>query len=191
MRHTRLTIVVLLTMLALLLTGCDVDTTATQPASTAAARTATSGLTPSTVGGTEAQVVRVVDGDTVIVRLNGREERLRYIGVDTPETVKRNTPVECYGKEASRANAQLVDGATVYLVKDVSERDQFDRLLRYVYVDNPDGGERIFVNRWLVEQGYATAVTFPPDVAHSTDFRQAERDARDAHRGLWGACPTS
>jgi micrococcal nuclease len=187
MCRLRPVVILLLVVLALLLAACDVET-ASRP--TATARTTTTSASSKTLANaTRAQVVRVVDGDTVIVRINGREDRLRYIGIDTPETVKQNSPVECYGKEASRANTQLVDGAAVYLVKDVSDRDQYDRLLRYVYVDNPEGGEPIFVNRWLVEQGYAEAVTFPPDVAHAADLRAAERDARTARRGLWGSCP--
>jgi micrococcal nuclease len=134
-----------------------------------------------------AQVVRVVDGDTIIVRLNGRDERLRYIGVNTPETVKANTPVECYGEAAHQRNEQLVGGQTVYLAKDVSERDQYDRLLRYVYAPTADG-QLLFVNLSLVQDGYAQVSTFPPDVAHAQEFRDAQREAKAAKRGLWGAC---
>lgn len=138
---------------------------------------------------TEARVQRVVDGDTIVVEIGSRTERVRYIGVDTPETVRPNSPVECYGEEASRANTQLVEGETVYLEKDISERDRFDRLLRYVYI--VQDGEPLFVNRWLVEQGYAQVSTFPPDVKHEQEYLAAQREARGEDRGLWGACPVS
>lgn len=136
---------------------------------------------------TEARVVRVVDGDTIIVEIDGKEERVRYIGVDTPETVRPNSPVECYGEEASNANTNLVEGQTVYLEKDISERDRYDRLLRYVYTIQD--GEPVFVNLWLVEQGYAQVSTYPPDVRHEQAYLDAQREAREQERGLWGACP--
>jgi len=133
------------------------------------------------------RVVRVVDGDTIIVEIDGRQERLRYIGVDTPESVQPNTPVECFGREASAENARLVEGKRVELERDVSDRDRFDRLLRYVYV--VENGQRVFVNEALVANGFAYASTFPPDVKFEDDLRAAQREARDAKRGLWGACP--
>ena len=129
-----------------------------------------------------ARVLRVIDGDTIVVEIDGREERVRYIGVDTPETVAPDRPPGCFGQEASAANKALVDGRTVRLERDVSERDRFGRLLRYVYVDG------VFVNDELIRQGYATAVTFPPDVRESERFRAREREARAAGRGLWSAC---
>ena len=132
------------------------------------------------------RVVRVVDGDTIIVEIDGREERLRYIGIDTPETVQPNTPVECFGQEASAENRRLVEGKRVELERDVSERDRFDRLLRYVYV--VEDGERVFVNQALVANGFAFASTFPPDVRHEETLRAAQREARDERRGLWSAC---
>ncbi len=136
-----------------------------------------------------ARVERVVDGDTIVVEIDGRTERLRYIGIDAPESVRPDYPVECFGPEASKENARLVGGREVELARDVSNRDRFGRLLRYVYVRDPATGERIFVNLRLVEEGYANAATFPPDLAHVDDFRAAEREAREAGRGLWGACP--
>ena len=129
-----------------------------------------------------ARVLRVIDGDTILVEIGGRQERVRYIGVDTPETVAPDLPVECFGQEASAANRALVEGKTVRLEKDISDRDRFGRLLRYVYVDG------VLVNAALVQRGYATAVTFPPDVRESERFRALEREAREAGRGLWSAC---
>lgn len=150
----------------------------------AGASPATDGLRP--VGATEtARVVRVVDGDTLIIDRGRGSERLRYIGIDAPESVKPDTPVEFMGKEASAANAALVEGATVVLEKDVSETDRFGRLLRYVWLK--DGEAWLFVDLELVRQGYAQAVTFPPDVRWVDTLRAAERVARDAGLGLWGA----
>ena len=140
----------------------------------------------------EATVERVVDGDTVVVVVTGRvdgpgagtakigeEHSLRLIGIDTPESVKPNSPVECFGKEASAAAAALLEGEDVKLVKDVEEADQYDRLLRYVYLDSEMANARLVVN------GYATAYTYPPSVRHSDLFVQLEREARDSNRGLW------
>lgn len=132
-----------------------------------------------------ARVVRVVDGDTIDVQLDGSVERVRYIGIDTPETVDPRRPVECFGHEASRRNTELVEGQRVELERDVSERDAFGRLLRYVYVDGQ------MVNALLVQEGYAFAVSFPPDVRHQDLLRDLERVAREEGRGLWGACPAS
>jgi micrococcal nuclease len=126
-----------------------------------------------------------VDGDTLVIDRGLGEERLRYIGVDAPESVKPGSPVEFMGKEASAANAALVEGATVALERDVSETDQYGRLLRYVWLREGDGW--LLVNLELVRQGYASAVTYPPDVRWAGDFRDAERVARDAGLGLWGA----
>lgn len=122
-------------------------------------------------------VVRVVDGDTVEL---ADGEKVRYIGINTPETVKSNAPVECYGHEASVYNKQLVEGRRVRLAKDVSDRDRYGRLLRFVYLE--DG---TFVNDILVREGYAYASTFPPDVSKADEFTAAQAEARDARRGLW------
>lgn len=124
-------------------------------------------------------VSRVIDGDTIELQ-NG--EKVRYIGIDTPETVDPRKAVECYGKEASLKNKELVEGKEVRLVKDVSERDKYGRLLRYVYVGD------VFINEKLVAEGYAHASTYPPDVAHSQLFLEKERLAREKKLGLWDKC---
>jgi len=135
-------------------------------------------------GDGRASVVRVVDGDTVEVRIGGREETVRLIGIDTPETVDPRSPVECFGHEASdRTKALLPAGSEVRMVADVEPRDRYDRLLAYVYRD--DG---TFVNLALVEDGYASVLTYPPNVAHAPEFTAAAARARDDGRGLWGAC---
>ena len=112
-----------------------------------------------------ATVVNVIDGDTIDVEINGQEYRVRYIGINTPEREDN-----CYD-EATAANAAMVEGQTVTLERDVSDTDQFDRLLRYVYVDET------FVNRELVRTGFAEAVSYPPDTTHHGEFVQLERGA--------------
>lgn len=124
--------------------------------------------------GDTATVTRIIDGDTIEVSLNDRAYPVRYIGMDTPERG------DFFYAEASAANRALVEAQTVILVKDVSETDRYGRLLRYVYL--PDG---TFVNAELVAQGYAVAVTFPPDVREQELFRTLEREARENGRGLW------
>jgi micrococcal nuclease len=134
--------------------------------------------------GEPARVVRVVDGDTIRVSVRGAEEPVRYIGIDTPESVKPGSPVECFAKRASAFNARLVEGQRVRLVRDVEERDRYGRLLAYVYRAR-DG---LFVNAELVRRGYATVATFPPNVAHEREFRRLARRARLSGRGLWSEC---
>jgi len=156
------------------------------PAAPAPTDTATAAITGSPTASAlqQALVVRVVDGDTIDILIGGETLRLRYIGVDTPETVDPRRPVGCFGKEASARNRELVDGKTVGLEKDVSETDRYGRLLRYVWLEGR------MVNAQLVEEGYATASTYPPDVRHADLFANLQAQARQAGRGLWGACAT-
>jgi len=130
----------------------------------------------------EARVTRVIDGDTIEVSLRGQIYKVRYIGIDTPETVHPSKPVQCFGKEASAKNSELVAGKVVRLEKDVSETDRYGRLLRYVWVGDT------LVNDYLVRQGYAYASTYPPDVKYADRFAQAQREARQNNRGLWAVC---
>lgn len=151
--------------------------------------TATANPSPVTdlapLGATEtARVVRVVDGDTIVIDRGGGNERVRYIGIDTPESVKPNTPVEFMAREASAANEALVAGREVVLERDVSDTDRYDRLLRYVWLREGDGW--VFVNLELVRRGFAQVVTYPPDVRWTDTFLAAQREARDAGVGLWG-----
>ena len=135
--------------------------------------------------GANATVVRVVDGDTVQVDIAGRREKVRLIGIDTPETVKPDTPVQCFGPEASAFTKQLLpEGTAVRIERDVEARDDYGRLLGYVY-RTADG---LFVNLEIVAQGYAALLTFPPNVAHVDEFVAAARAAERANLGLWGAC---
>ena len=124
-----------------------------------------------------AKVARVVDGDTVELESG---ERVRYIGVDTPETKHPSKPVQCYGREASKRNKELVEGKEVLLEKDVSNTDRYDRLLRYIYLPNPDASdEAIFVNEYLIEQGYGQVISYPPDVKYHPLLLEAQKIARD------------
>ncbi len=128
------------------------------------------------------QVVKVRDGDTIEVEIGGVTKVVRYIGIDSPETVDPRKPVQCFGKEASNKNKELVEGKTVELEKDVSETDKYGRLLRYVYVGD------LFVNKSLVEQGYAHSSSYPPDVRLQSELDQAEQTARANNSGLWSSC---
>ena len=129
-----------------------------------------------------ASVTRVVDGDTVEVRLGGEIEDVRYIGVDTPETVKPDTPVQCFGPQASAFNHRFVEGRRVRLVFGVERRDVYGRLLAYVYLG------RRFVNAELLRRGLARTLTIPPNDRFAGRFARLEMAAARSGRGLWGAC---
>jgi len=147
-------------ILTLCLTGCISPTYTSEPSTTTI----------------QAQVTRVIDGDTIDVTIYGQSYRVRYIGIDTPEVYPNEEP---YGLEATLKNRELVEGKTVTLEKDISETDKYGRLLRYVYVDD------LFVNGELVRLGYAEAVSYPPDVKYQEVLSELEREARDEGRGLW------
>ena len=129
-----------------------------------------------------AHVVRVVDGDTIVASVDGQDQYVRYIGVDTPESVKPQTPVQCFAERASAFNARLVEGRTVRLEQDVEARDRYGRLLAYVRA----GG--LFVNAELVRRGYARPLTVPPNVRYADRFSRLASQARAAGTGLWSAC---
>jgi micrococcal nuclease len=118
------------------------------------------------------------------VRVGGREERVRYIGIDTPESVRRGTPVECFARRAAAENARLVDGRRVRLEPDAEARDRYGRLLAYVF--RVEDGR--MVNDSLVRGGYAVPLTIPPNDRYAERFEHAAEAARDSGRGLWGAC---
>lgn len=129
------------------------------------------------------EVDRVVDGDTAKVFFGGRSEYVRYIGIDTPESVKPGSPVECYGEEAKDFNQGLLARQpTVRLEFDREERDRYGRLLAYVY----SGGT--LLNAELLRRGYATTMAIPPNDSRAGQFERLERQARAAGRGLWSAC---
>ncbi len=133
----------------------------------------------------EAVVERVVDGDTVVLDLGASEETARLIGVDTPETNHPTVGAECYGREASAHLERLLPGGTrVRVERDVEARDRYGRLL--VYVHRADDG--LFVNEAMVAEGFAAALTVPPNVAYADRFAALAADARRAGVGLWSAC---
>jgi micrococcal nuclease len=128
-------------------------------------------------------VTRVIDGDTIVVFVDGQLVTVRYIGIDAPETVHPSLGVQYFGPQAKEKNRQLVEGKAVFLVRDVSDTDQYNRLLRYVMVGSLYGQ---FVNDVLVRQGYASASTYPPDVACAESFLAAQHQAAADGLGLWG-----
>jgi micrococcal nuclease len=130
------------------------------------------------------RVVRTVDGDTIHVRLASRVEKVRYIGIDTPEVQHPTRGEEPGGRAASEVNRRLVGDRAVRLEPDVQTRDRHGRLLAYVWVTGPDGVE-IMVNAELVRLGYAAVLTVPPNVRHAELFRKLAAEAREQHRGLW------
>jgi micrococcal nuclease len=141
-----------------------------------------------------ARVTRIVDGDTIEVVITGRRagpaagdarvgqhHDVRLLGIDTPESVNPNTAVECFGEESSAALAAFLEDQEVVLVDDVENTDQYDRLLRYVYLGHE------MANARLVANGYAFAYTYPPNIRHSELFVQLQREARENGRGLWSS----
>lgn len=140
------------------------------------------GRTTATGMGADAVVTRVVDGDTAEMLVDGAEVDVRFIGIDTPEAVAPDRPVECFGRRASAYTEARLRGRTVRLEFDVERTDRFGRTLAYVWV-----GRELF-NETLVAQGYAVVTTFPPNVRYVDRLIDAQRDARTAGRGLWTAC---
>lgn len=133
------------------------------------------------------QVLKIIDGDTIDVNIDGKTERLRLIGIDTPETVKYNNPVECFGPEATEKAKELLLNQKVRLEADPSQddRDAYDRLLRYVYRD--DG---LFFNEWMIANGYSREFTFIYPYKYQSEFKQAQINAQNGELGLWesGVC---
>lgn len=154
-----------------LLAGCGSTGTATDTA-------------PGTLHGPY-PVVRSVDGDTIRVNRNGEEIVIRFIGLDTPETVAPDRPVECFGPEASARTKELVEGGQVWLEYDEASglTDKYDRTLAFVWLD-----QQTMLNELLIAEGYAEEVTYTDGYAHQRDFQDAERAAQSAGLGLWGAC---
>jgi micrococcal nuclease len=172
----RTTVVALVAVLALLAAGAAVAVAVVAGSGPPAGDRSAAG---------EATVDRVVDGDTLVVTVGDATETVRLIGIDTPESVARDRPDECFGAEASHRLAELLPpGTGVVLTRDVEPRDLYDRLLAYVH--RPDDG--LFVNAALVAGGYAEAKDYPPNTTHRADFERAERAARRADLGLWSAC---
>ena len=161
--------------LALTVTGCA---GATSPRTTALGDGA-----PASTG----QVVAVIDGDTVDVRLGDETERVRLLGIDTPESVAPDRPVECFGPEASaRTGELLAPGTEVAVRRDVEPRDRYGRLLAYLW--RVDDGT--FVNLALVAEGFAEPLSIAPNHAHRAELAAAASRARASGTGRWGTCPS-
>lgn len=136
------------------------------------------------IEGERVMVTKVVDGDTIVVN---NTQTVRFVGMDTPETVDPRRPVGCFGKEASNETKSLLSGKEVILQKDVSDRDKYKRILRYIFLPL-ENGQILFVNDYLVREGFARVLTYPPDIKYDGQFRQAEKEAKENKRGLWGKC---
>jgi len=158
------------------------DSTAT-PAPTVAPPRAGFAPTGPTERGT---VTRIVDGDTIVVEIDGVQARLRYIGMDTPEPDASDADLRASADAATEANRALVDGRDVVLERDVSETDRYDRLLRNVWVQD-QGGRLVMVGLELVRTGFAQVSTYPPDVKYVDRLRAAQDEARAAGVGMWAS----
>ncbi len=145
---------------------------------------------PATVPGQptltpNATVERVVDGDTIVADIDGRSERVRLLGIDTPESVAQTRPDQCFGAEASDyLKFLLPEGTAITLIRDTEARDQYDRLLAYVVRSD----DQLFVNLDLLERGYAGVLIYPPNDHYADLFTRAESTAASADVGLWGVC---
>lgn len=138
----------------------------------------------ASVEGERVKVTRVIDGDTIEID-NGI--KIRLLGIDTPETKDPRRSVGCFGKEAANETNRLLEGSIVILEKDISETDKYRRLLRYVFLPLGDGN-LLFVNDYLIREGFAKALTYPPDVKYTQAFLKAQREAKVNKKGLWGRC---
>jgi len=163
-----------------LLTGCVAQGSAPLGAPSTQAHSTIPGLR-------QGQVVRVVDGDTARIVIGGVEEKVRFIGVDTPESTRE---VEPYGKAASEYTRKALDGRTVWIETDDELRDRYGRLLAYIWLDRPTAAtdreirDKMFNARLLLD-GYAQIYTFPPNVRYAEDFVRYQREARASDTGLW------
>ena len=164
----------MLLCIAVLATACH-----SEPTTAPAQSTAASALSIN------ATMNSVVDGDTIDVNISGHRERVRLIGIDTPETKKPNTPVQCYGPEATKFTKSLLPSDTpLHLERDVVARDDYGRVLAYVYV----AGDGEFVNMTIIGKGFARPLTIPPNSAHANEFIEAARIAEADNIGLWARC---
>ncbi len=162
-------------ILALFITGCATTTSSSSSEASLNANGLDEGI-----------VSYVVDGDTVVLQIDGSEETVRLIGIDTPESRPGNQPVQCFGQQASDfLTAYLPEGTIVQFARDVEARDRYDRLLLYLYKD----GE--FVNEVLVREGYANARSYAPNTSLQDTLDDALDSAKASDRGLWAVCESS
>lgn len=128
------------------------------------------------------RVQYVIDGDTFVAKVDGERQKIRVVGIDTPESVKKGVPVECYAKKASHYSKDHLTGKQVKLIFDVDRKDKYERTLAYVELAGKDYGKT------LLKKGLARSLTIPPNIARSVSYESAAGKARKADRGLWGAC---
>lgn len=137
-----------------------------------------------------AKIISIIDGDTIEVDLNGKSEKVRFIGVDTPETKHPNKPIQPYGKEASDFTTQELTGKTVYLEMDTTQRDNYGRLLAYIWLEQPMSNDdkeirnKMF-NAKLLLNGYAQILTIPPNIKYVDNFTKYQTESRNSKLGLW------
>ena len=171
--------------LALLGAGCEPGESPSQLTSAVVNAASAGEPAPGSTLAPNAVVQRVIDGDTIVAKIGKQSEPVRLLGIDTPESVARARPVQCYGKEASAYLSQLLpEGTAVSLVIDEEPRDIYGRLLAYVV----RSGDGLFINYQMVEAGYATVLNYPPNDSYASDFARAESLAVKEGLGLWTAC---
>lgn len=143
-------------------------------------------IMPSTLGmeGESVIIEKVIDGDTFIIQGG---DTVRMVGIDTPETLDPKRPVGCFGKEASNESKNLLTGKNVILQKDISDTDKYGRLLRLVFLPLEDG-RILFVNDYLIRQGFAKNYEYKPDLKFSERFKEAQNQAEQENKGLWNKC---
>lgn len=145
----------------------------------------TSNITITPYAKQKVKVIRVIDGDTIEIEGN---IKIRYIGINTPEiyhdTTGKKTGEQCFANESYLENKRLVEGKTITIVKDISDTDKYGRLLRYVYIDD------IFVNDYLIKNGFAKLMTIKPDIKYNLQFKDTQIKAKENNLGIWNSCPT-
>lgn len=143
-------------------------------------------ISPTQTPYTTAKVTNVIDGDTIKIDTG---QKVRYIGINTPEITYPEKPNDCFALEAKEKNKELVEGKTVKLEKDISETDKYGRLLRYVFLNNPlSTNEAVFINKILITEGYARIMTIPPDLQYYSLFKEEQVKAKENKKGLWNQC---
>jgi len=143
-------------------------------------------ISPTQTPYTTAKVINVIDGDTIKIDTG---QKVRYIGINTPEITYPEKPNDCYALEAKEKNKELVEGKTVKLKKDISETDKYGRLLRYIFIENSSStSEAIFINKILITEGYARIMSIPPDLKYYPLFKEEQVKAKENKKGLWNQC---
>jgi endonuclease YncB( thermonuclease family) len=142
---------------------------------------------------TKVQILQVYDGDTAEVLFeDGQKEKVRFLNIDTPETHHPRIGRQCYGSTASALTAKLLGKKTVYLERDIENKDKYDRLLRHIYLQNPEKpNEFLFINLYLVGEGYAHTLIIKPNITNADIFTRAQDFAKSSGKGLWSACTES